>query len=123
MTHLGRAPEAGGTCDCSGHSTGAYYWARLETELPVPDPNGRGFDGYGYTGTLINNPKASSPYKVGDLALYGPSSSSTSHVTTCYAAGDASSSRWCSHGSEDGPYDVSLHYRSDLLVVVRPPLQ
>ncbi len=116
MTHLGRTPEAGGTCDCSGHSTGAYCAAG------APDPNGRGYDGYGYTGTLINNPKASSPYKVGDLALYGPSSGNTTHVTTCYIAGDIGTSRWCSHGSESGPNAVALRYRSDLITVVRPAL-
>jgi hypothetical protein len=31
-------------------------------------------------------------------------------------------SEWCSHGSESGPYRVALHYRGDLLVVVRPGL-
>lgn len=116
MTHLGRAPASGGTCDCSSHSTGAYYWAG------APDPNHRGYDGYGYTGTLVDNPRVVSPYKIGDLALYGPSTSATSHVTTCYVAGNDASSRWCSHGSETSPVSVGLLYRSDLLLVVRPKL-
>jgi hypothetical protein len=122
MRTLGIKPEHGGTSDCSEHATAAYYWAMLETGITVPDPNHRGYDGYGYTGTLVENPETGSPYKVGDLALYGPSRSSTSHVCTCYVPGDASSSRWCSHGSEDAPFSVSLHYRSDLLLVVRPAL-
>ena len=117
MTHLGRKPTQESTCDCSGHSTGAYYIAG------APDPNGTGFNGYGYTGTLIDNPKVSPPYKVGDLGLYGDSYGDTSHVVTCMKAGDAGSSEWCSMGSEEGPYEVALHYRSDFLCVVRPGLE
>ena len=116
MVHLAAAPEDGGTCDCSSHATGAYFWAG------APDPNHRGYDGYGYTGTLIDNPPASSPYKVGDLAIYGASSGSTEHVVTCTQAGDSGSAWWCSHGSEAAPYAVRLNYRSDLLTVVRPAL-
>ena len=116
MTHLGRSPEAGGTTDCSGHSTSAYYWA------DAPDPNHRGYDGYGYTGTLVDNPIVFSSYQVGDLAIYGPSLGATSHVVTCYVAGTTGSARWCSHGSESSPSRVELMYRSDLLRVVRPPL-
>jgi hypothetical protein len=119
---FGVPPEQGFTTDCSGHSTSAYYWARDSTGIAVPDPNGRSFDGYGYTGTLINNPPASSPYQVGDLAIYGTSYANTTHVTTCLRAGDASASGWCSHGSEEAPYAVGLHYRSDLIEVVRPRL-
>lgn len=122
MTHLGRSPEAGGTCDCSGHSTGAYFWGRKVTGVAVPDPNHRGYDGYGYTGSLIDNPKTGAPYKIGDLAIYGTSPSNTTHVVTCYIEGSSSTARWCSHGSEAGPYAVALGYRSDLLAVVRPGL-
>jgi len=120
---FGVPPADGFTTDCSGHSTAAYYWARDVTGLPVPDPNHRGFDGYGYTGTLIGNPHVTSgAYKRGDLALYGPSTSATSHVCTCLRDGNSQESEWCSHGSEEAPYLVQLHYRSDLLVVVRPAL-
>lgn len=122
MTCLGIAPEAGFTADCSEHSTAAYWWARIRTGVAVPDPNGNAYNGYGYTGTLIANPEASHPWKVGDLAIYGRSFGDTSHVCTCYVAGSDSTSVWCSHGSEEAPYAVSLHYRSDLLVVVRPKL-
>jgi hypothetical protein len=114
MTHLGAKPENGFTADCSGHATGCYYWVQW------PDPNKSNYNGYGWTGTLVNNPKCNSPYRVGDLALYGTSTSNTTHVCTCYVAGDASTSVWCSHGSEEGPYAVSLWYRDDLVCVVRP---
>lgn len=122
MTNLGKSPDVEQSADCSTQSTSAYFWAKQETGVEVPDPNGCGYNGYGYTGTLIDNPRVSSPYKVGDLALYGPSSSNTSHVCTCYLAGSGSTSEWCSHGSEAAPYPVDLHYRSDLLCVVRPGL-
>jgi hypothetical protein len=122
MTHLGAPPSSEESADCSGHSTSAYYWARQQTGVAVPDPNHSGYNGYGYTGTLVDNPRCSSPYKIGDLAIYGDSTGSTEHVVTCYAAGDASSAEWCSHGSEAAPYAVELRYRSDLLCVVRPGL-
>ena len=35
--------------DCSGFVTLCYKWAG------APDPNGRGYDGYGYTGTLLQH--------------------------------------------------------------------
>jgi hypothetical protein len=114
MTHLGDDPDQGFTCDCSGHSTGCYY------EAGWPDPNKNGYNGWGWTGELVDNPKVGAPYKVGDLGLYGSSTSDTTHVVTCYVAGDAWSSTWCSHGSEAGPYAVSLYYRDDLVCVVRP---
>jgi hypothetical protein len=116
MTHLGVPPEDGFTADCSGHATSCHY------EAGWPDPNpGNNYSGWGYTGTIAQNPKVSSPYQVGDMALYGDSWGNTTHVVTCYQAGDSSSARWVSHGSEAGPYAVSLWYRSDLLGVVRSP--
>lgn len=117
MTTLGDSPDAGGESDCSEHATAAYYWAG------APDPNRRSYDGYGYTGTLINNPEVYAPYKVGDLALYGSSYGATEHVCTCMKAGDDGSARWCSHGSEGAPCEVALMYRGDLLCVVRPAIQ
>jgi hypothetical protein len=122
MKCLGIPPENGFTADCSEHSTAAYFWAREATGVAVPDPNHSGYNGYGYTGTLVDNPRVSGSYRVGDLGIYGASTGSTEHVVTCYQAGDASSSLWCSHGSEAAPYAVRLHYRGDLLCVVRPGL-
>lgn len=123
MTHLGRDPDGGGTCDCSGHSTGAYFWARKVTGVAVPDPNHCGYNGSGYTGTLVNNPKVTDgQYQVGDLAIYGDSPYHTTHVCTCVKDGDRSSSQWCSMGSERAPYMVTLLYRGDLVTVVRPGL-
>jgi hypothetical protein len=120
MRSLGVSPVKGFTADCSEHSTCAYYWARQETGVAVPDPNHNGYNGAGYTGTLVNNPRVSAPYRIGDLAIYGPGTGA--HVCTCFGAGDAYASRWCSHGSEAAPYEVDLHYRGDLQCVVRPGL-
>jgi len=114
MTHLGVPPSKGFTCDCSGHATGCFY------EAGYPDPNKSGYNGYGWTGTLVSNPKCSAPYKIGDMGLYGTSESNTTHVVTCYVPGSANASCWVSHGSEGGPYSVQLYYRSDLVCVVRP---
>jgi len=119
---FGVTPESGFTTDCSGHSTCVYYWARKVTGIAVPDPNGNGYNGYGYTGTLVDNPECHPNYLVGDLGIYGSSLGDTEHVVTCYQGGDGNSSKWCSHGSEAAPYSVALHYRDDLLKVVRPSL-
>jgi hypothetical protein len=115
MKHLGIPPSKGFTTDCSGHATSCFY------EADWPDPNDVDYNGTGYTGTLKNNPKVGAPYQIGDLAIYGSSWDATSHVCTCFEEGSASSSAWCSHGSEAAPYAVVLHYRDDLLGVVRPP--
>jgi hypothetical protein len=122
LTALGVAPAHGFTTDCSGLVVCAYRWARDRTMLRVPDPGGYAYGGAGWTGSLIRNPTAGGTYWPGDVAIYGSSSSRTTHATICMVAGDRSSSVWCSHGSEAGPYAVRLHYRSDLLKVCRPRL-
>jgi hypothetical protein len=122
MQYLGVSPDATHYSDCSEHATETYYWAKKVTGVAVPDPNHSGYNGYGYTGTLVDNPRVSAPYKVGDMAIYGSSTGATEHVCTCYIGGDAKASVWCSHGSEAAPYAVDLHYRNDLLCVVRPQL-
>jgi hypothetical protein len=113
---LGVPPNVEQDADCSSQATQAYYFAG------APDPNHEAFSGYGYTGTLINNPQVSEPFEIGDLGIYGPSRGATSHVVTCFQDGNSSTAIWCSHGSERAPYPVRLHYRSDLLTVVRPGL-
>jgi hypothetical protein len=120
MQSLGDNPDGVIYSDCSEGATAAYYWANQQTGLQVPDPNGNDYNGYGYTETLwASNPQTQAPYRVGDLALY---SSNGGHVTVCIAPGDPTASLWWSNGSEGGPYQEPLYYRSDLRGVVRPEL-
>lgn len=124
MNHLGKSPRSSFTCDCSGFVTSAFYWAETHTKFTVSDPNGMKYNKYGYTGTLLANNRTrrvplDRKFFVGDMALYGPSLSNTTHVVICKKGGTRKEAIWTSHGSELGPYPVYVDYRPDLLVVVR----
>lgn len=123
LTSLGDPPMSEFTTDCSGLVISAFYWADLWLPYLVKDPGGYGYTGIGNTTTILStNRKRRVPldrkFFVGDMALYG-SWSNTKHVTICCKNGDANSAIWMSHGSERGPYACYLHYRSDLVCVVR----
>ena len=118
FTGMGESPDVEHINDCSGYVVLAYYWARSQTGIAVPDPSGHGYSGYGNTwDDLDGHPKVSGAYKVGDLAHYD------GHVTICRKAGDSHTAIWSSHGSESGPDARGLFYREDFNFVVRPPLQ
>lgn len=123
MEGLGRKPELEQESDCSTGATEFFFWARLATGILVPDPNGRGFDGFGNTDSLwaanVSRRVLNGSYQVGDLALFW---NHGGHVIICIEPGDASSSEWWSNGSEKAPYNVTLGYRGDLRGVVRPRL-
>ena len=103
--------------DCSMFVIQCYHWAMGKSGLVVPDPSKQGWTGYGNTDYYEDDhPRVSAPYKVSDLAHY------SGHVTICRKAGDAQTAVFTSHGKEAGPIPTSLHYRSDLRFVVRPPL-
>lgn len=90
------------TFDCSGGVTCLCKWAGLA------DPNGRGYDGYGFTGTLLGHlPHYSDPSKagVGALAVFGPGSGE--HVAMVLEPG-RNPLLW-SHGSEAGPLLIHLN--------------
>ena len=55
-------------CDCSAFVTYLYSWAG------APDPNGMGYNGTGYTGTLLSHGTPISKTQVvpGDVVVYGP---------------------------------------------------
>jgi peptidoglycan hydrolase-like protein with peptidoglycan-binding domain len=55
-------------CDCSAFVTYCYSWAG------APDPNGQGYDGQGYTGTLLSHGTEIPLAQVvpGDVIVYGP---------------------------------------------------
>ena len=55
-------------CDCSAFVTLCYNWAG------APDPNGQGYDGQGYTGTLLSHGVVILKNQAvpGDVVVYGP---------------------------------------------------
>lgn len=67
----GRPPWVPSRWDCSAYVTCCYEAGN------APDPNGRGYDGHGYTGTLIEHgsPIARENLQPGDLVFYGHSTS------------------------------------------------
>lgn len=125
MSHLGLSPSQEWSADCSGYVTGAFFWADKYTKFRVSDPNGYGYNTYGYTGSLLaHNKRHRVPldrdfFFVGDIAIFGSSFWNTKHTTLCRKNGSASNSVWSSFGREAGPEPTRLFYRSDLLIVVR----
>jgi hypothetical protein len=95
--------EHGGslTMDCSEAVTLLCKWAGLK------DPNGRAYNGTGYTGSLLanlphyTNPRAA---QVGALVVFGPGTGE--HVSMVQEAGD-DPLLW-SHGAERGPRSFRL---------------
>lgn len=87
--------------DCSSFATWCYWAAS------APDPNGLGYNGFGYTGTQIQCGAVTREPRPGDLVFYGRGSI-PSHVAVYVGNG-----RVISHGSEAGPYLLALDYRRD----------
>lgn len=83
------------TTDCSGFSTLCYAWAG------APDPNGLGYSGEGWTGTMLQHMKAIAAEAVqpGDLVVWGPPPGH--HVALVLEPGP--DPLVCSHGQESGP--------------------
>ena len=91
------------TMDCSESVTCLCKWAGLQ------DPNGLGYDGSGYTGTLLDHlPHYYDPGNadVGALVVFGPGTGQ--HVTMVLEPDHRNPLLW-SHGSESGPRLVRLH--------------
>lgn len=86
--------------DCSAFATLAYK------DAGAPDPNGAGYDGSGYTGTLLKHGvKVTTPLP-GDLLIYGPFPGQ--HVVVFMEVWHGA---WivCSHGQEIGPLRMLQH--------------
>lgn len=97
-----RPPAFPHYADCSSFFTWCYYVAG------APDPNGLGYNGEGYTGTLYQNGRPAQSIDRGYAALYGPPTGA--HVAIGVGGG-----RVVSHGSEAGPYLLdTAAYRGDL---------
>lgn len=103
MTDFGPPPNIPNWTDCSGAAT----WVYKSTGLP--DPNGMGYNGYGYTGTMTENGRVvpMNALKELDLIFYGKPG--INHVGI-YIGGN----RVWEFGSEPGPYILDPYYRSDL---------
>ena len=87
--------------DCSGFVTLCYQWGG------AADPNGQGFSGYGYTGTILDHCTAIDPGSaaVGDLVVLDEGD--RQHVVVL--VGDGSDPAVVSHGGEYGPILTTLH--------------
>ena len=89
--------------DCSETSTLICRLAGLE------DPNNLGYNGAGFTGTMLANPNMAhytdpAGANVGALAVFGPAPGN--HVATVIGPG---ADPWLfSHGSQDGPKRVRM---------------
>lgn len=90
--------------DCSGTSTLSYKYAHTAYPGLVSDPNGFGFDGYGYTGTLLNHGTRTTTPRPGDLCFYYPT---YSHVGVYLSSG-----RVFSHGAPGQPHVIGSSYAS-----------
>lgn len=99
VKHNTRPPSIPYWEDCSSFSTWCYWGAK------VRDPNGLGYNGYGYTGTLSQNGRKTYTPVKGDLAFYGYSWP-YSHVVIYIGNG-----KCVSHGSEIGPVLIPVNYR------------
>ncbi len=91
--------------DCSGFATLCYAWAG------APDPNGLGYSGQGYTGTLLHHMKAIAADAVqpGDLVVWGVPPGH--HVALVLEPG--SDPLLCSHGEEKGPLAIRFSVESE----------
>jgi cell wall-associated NlpC family hydrolase len=90
--------------DCSGFVTVCYFLAG------APDPNGRGYDGEGWTGTLLTHMTAIAPDDVqaGDVVVYGDYPGH--HAAIVLEPGD--DPLLASHGQERGPIAVRASIES-----------
>lgn len=99
-TELEAAAQRGITFDCSESSTTIAHVAGAK------DPNGRHFDGAGYTGTILSACQSitKSQAKAGDFVVFGPGTGH--HVCVILAAG--ADPLLFSHGQEKGPIAIRL---------------
>lgn len=86
--------------DCSGSTIDYYEWSG------GPDPSGRGFDSYGFTGDMLANSQhiSKNEAKAGEYCVYG--NYPGEHVVILAEDGSASDPLTYSHGQEAGPMPV-----------------
>jgi hypothetical protein len=91
--------------DCSGFATLCYAWAG------APDPNGLGYSGLGYTGTLLQHmtPVPLAAVQPGDLVVWG---AAPGHHVAIVLESDGKDPLLCSHGQEKGPLEIRFSVES-----------
>lgn len=103
-------PSYGRWEDCSSETTWICYVMHRTAQRfggSFPDPNGRGYDGFGYTGTLINQGVPVSAFSgpiARTMVFYG--------YPIGHVAQKVSMNRCMSMGSEAGPLNVLVGYRT-----------
>lgn len=96
------------TTDCSGFVTLCYYLAG------APDPNGLGYNGQGWTGTLLRHLAPTVYLRPGDIVVWGADPGH--HCALVLEDGD--DPLMCSHGREQGP--LAIRYSDECLL--QPPI-
>jgi cell wall-associated NlpC family hydrolase len=84
------------TTDCSGFVTLCYFLAS------APDPNGLGYSGEGWTGTLLRHLEPTDELRAGDVVVWGAYPGH--HCAIVLEPGD--DPLMCSHGWEGGPLAI-----------------
>jgi cell wall-associated NlpC family hydrolase len=97
---LGRALPL--TTDCSGFVTLCYYLAG------APDPNGLGYSGEGWTGTLLDHLPPTDELRPGDIVVWGAYPGR--HCAIVLVPGR--DPLLASHGQERGPIAIRLSAES-----------
>lgn len=106
--------------DCSGFATLCYHMAG------APDPNGFGYDGAGWTGTLLKHGRKINAIDClpGDLIVYGNPATGGHHVVIAIEHGP--NPLCVSHGQERGPqlvrHSVEKNYQPAGITFLRFPM-
>jgi peptidoglycan hydrolase-like protein with peptidoglycan-binding domain len=102
MDHLHEPQRLPWWTDCSEYVTTIYCWAG------APDPNGQNYNGYGYTGSLLDHGISIMAYAAqpGDVVIWGRWPGH--HTAMVYSNEDHHDPELASHGSEAGPRLISL---------------
>lgn len=103
----GKLPRLPFTTDCSGFVTMACQYAGLQ------DPNRGGYDGSGWTGTLLAHLTRIGISRVqpGDLAVFGCKSYPNGHhvvLITAVRSRTLAGITCVSHGQDSGPFPITL---------------
>ena len=85
------------TTDCSGFVTLCYFLAG------APDPNGLGYSGAGWTGTLLRHLPETDRPDAGDVVVWG---AYPGHHCAVVLEPDHGDPLLCSHGQERGPLAI-----------------